>query len=876
MALKLKNPTPKVAATPKSAQATQTSPNLAQVMRNALAQQAAQTPKSPPPTNTTLNVTTGGGRRIDWGKVLSYDIGEGIKKYSGYNWIKNKASSAKGGIGSAAGKYTPTLKEAFVGTRRSGGSFWWVFFSIMLYFTDVVITSFNGFDIVLFANVFTNIGVESLIRIFVNAAVIAGLVAYALILKPDKREFISSFVLIELVWIIISFGGVNGSRNGVGSILHLIYAITFLIAVVHPSMEDRTRANFLISICIFVDFFLFSLIAKLAPNLPYFNRLIIPIWFFLALAFTRPGKIKGWVTFFVIMFYTFNAFAVVNEYNTFKVGAETLGGKERTAALEYATTSGKNVWKFFTSSVPFLFKQKVNATLGPYYTGDIDKNAQERLGVYIEELKAADVKFYEDQPVTIWATIIAKTIEEGVNVSMDCKEKINDRFVDVADVTVSPKQFDIEEYEETDVECVFRAGSLTQGWRTVAMNADFNFLTMAYIKTYFMSKETERALRRENVDPLDNYGITDKEPRAIYTSGPVMIGLDVGKPPLNTEDSFRFGIVLTDMWEGKIKQVTDLYIVTPKEIVMDNKQNDSRQGESYYCGGKRNYLFKKDDCKSIGEDKKGCDNQLHNVYKISLTNDTIKDIDTTETILCRFKVDDAKSLMNEAPIATKYFKVVTKYNYSLYKEIGVEIKGGDGIKTFLNNCTQICLDKDNCICPNGCVTAKDTEVGKDVNCGGNLADGKRENLLNCSEKCSDLDGCICPDGCNKPINTQIAKNDDCGGLRTTGTGSVAGTYTQAPSELSIKINNGDATTSVMGVNLYLHAKDAQECTYVNDNDPIPTDPARWVQVTSEDWQSGLYSLLDVAGERLVVLVCRNNIGQSQATDTIIYQPGGSS
>jgi len=393
--------------------------------------------------------------------------------------------------------------------------------------------------------------------------------------------------------------------------------------------------------------------------------------------------------------------------------------------------------------------------LGEYYTGEIDQNAQQKLGVYIENIQAADTSFYEDQPVTIWGTLIAQTIDEPIQIKIGCTKNKKD----AKDVLIYPKDtFDIDMSEEEGIECTFANGSLTEGNHEVGLKADFNFLTMAYIKTYFMDAENKRALSSQNIDPLDYYQIIDKEPVAIYTNGPVMIGLDLGKPPLMTDRDFRFAITLTNDWEGTIKEVTGMYLIVPNSVEMGNQRSDG-----YYCSGKRNYLFEKSSCSDIGEEDKGCKDSTHNVFKMKTTNEKIKDVDDFETLLCRLNVLDANGILGEVPLATRYFKVVAKYNYTISKDIGVTVKGGDGLKVYFNEtqCSTTCDDKDGCICPLGCEINLDVEIGKDTSCGGPKKDSITINLTDCLTNCTDPDGCICLNTCK--IQGRINYNTDCGG-----------------------------------------------------------------------------------------------------------------
>jgi len=70
------------------------------------------------------------------------------------------------------------------------------------------------------------------------------------------------------------------------------------------------------------------------------------------------------------------------------------------------------------------------------------------------------------------------------------------------------------------LKCRFTGGALKKGTNSIKMKVEFNFETLGYLKTYFMDIERIRALRKENIDPLMEYGIEEKT-EAIQTNGPV-------------------------------------------------------------------------------------------------------------------------------------------------------------------------------------------------------------------------------------------------------------------------------------------------------------------------------------------------------------------
>ncbi len=314
------------------------------------------------------------------------------------------------------------------------------------------------------------------------------------------------------------------------------------------------------------------------------------------------------------------------------------------------------------------YQKKYEAALtGDYFTGKVDKNRYEPIGVYLEDLKPADPYFYSNEPVIVWATLKAKVLDEPVNVSVGCNAKeikgqINPKYL--------TKDYAIDLYEEEDIEC--NLPPLSEGIHKVTFNADFNFKTMAYIKSYFIDKTRLRTMTREGIDVLDQYGIKDKSPVAIYSNGPVEIGMQVetGKQPIGiyTEPSRKYlnsvslGVTLNNRWDGGIKEITNLIIKVPDGLSMDNLSCE------------KGYDFRYQQCYGEGAPMEECE-EGYNLYILSKPK-KLK-VETFETFKCDFNVDPDLRLLGTTPIATRYFKVIVEYNYRLNKSTVVSVKKGE-------------------------------------------------------------------------------------------------------------------------------------------------------------------------------------------------------
>ncbi|MDD5087017.1 MAG: transglycosylase SLT domain-containing protein [Candidatus Nanoarchaeia archaeon] len=300
------------------------------------------------------------------------------------------------------------------------------------------------------------------------------------------------------------------------------------------------------------------------------------------------------------------------------------------------------------------FNKMMNYATGGLYASDVEKNEKEPIGVYLENVRPSDSKFYEGERVTVWGNIKAKNFEgdmdkDDIDVDISCYAEENKNKIEG---NVTPKHMNVAGQEEEWIDCVFER--LNSGRPKVVINALFNFETKSYLKTYYMNKETLRTLNRENVDVLSKYGISHVNPVTIFTNGPVGIGIGSVDPlPVgiwvdgeNENVPLYFGISLDNRWEGKIREITELEVQVHDSLELTN------------CDHEFNF---------VETNKDGYD-----VYHMVPSKKT-ENITNFYTIRCRLNVEDPNSLLDNNPITTREFRVSAKYIYELEKSTTVEI-----------------------------------------------------------------------------------------------------------------------------------------------------------------------------------------------------------
>ena len=250
----------------------------------------------------------------------------------------------------------------------------------------------------------------------------------------------------------------------------------------------------------------------------------------------------------------------------------------------------KSVFARSYETIKLAIERQIEFATGGLYRSQVELNQYTPLGVFFERVRAAQPRFYDDEPVTLWATISARTLGDPVVVNFNCYRWNGNTRINIQsdDKLTPPYPFTVGTYEEKDVECTFSENKLAAGLNTVSLSATYNFDTSAYQKLYFMDKERLRAMRRENLDPLKEYGITDlsidatedQGPATIYTNGPVELAVRAGNKLIAVSDDKDIYPVLEILlqnrdkisdksgkpvgeWQGKIKKVNELVVVLP-------------------------------------------------------------------------------------------------------------------------------------------------------------------------------------------------------------------------------------------------------------------------------------------------------------------------
>jgi N-acetyl-anhydromuramyl-L-alanine amidase AmpD len=514
-----------------------------------------------------------------------------------------------------------------------------------------------------------------------------------------------NFLLLLAVTIHFIDARVFGFSRGpaTSGIMVISYTILFIYAYFIVFGNDTSKFLILSSLSIF-SFFLpiirdyvilpaFRFISPSASLISVnFIMIVAPLWV-IYIMFKHSGDSKlikllstayvlGWFIFFMIHIYTNPAYTTIRLDNQ-ELSLAELRTKNivdvKGTMKRFLWDPGKSLYHKFIKTIESApeqvqkaWKAQIALATGDYYTGKVDQNANEQLGVYLEDIQMADPEVYEDESVTAWANLKARTLdkEKPVNVTISCWK---DKKTESNKGRISPQEnFTIYTLEEEEVDCFFDKYKLGKGSHSITFSAGFNFETMSYLKSYFMDKQRKRAMRREEIDIFDQFEIEDKDPIAVYTVGPVMIGMEiredlpVGIDRNEEEETFVLGITLKNNWEGKIEDVTTLTIITPEYVKLIKDESTKN-----YC---LNYKFDEE-----------CNEEDVCKYKLNQDSERIGSVDTYVSLRCPIVIEKGEqtdknnydSFLGDTPLTIKYFKVTADYQYAFEQAITVNVKESD-------------------------------------------------------------------------------------------------------------------------------------------------------------------------------------------------------
>ncbi len=500
----------------------------------------------------------------------------------------------------------------------------------------------------------------------------------------DPREPLDWFILFALLLHVMdffSFRYMPGSTERM--FLYLVLALAGLL--VFKAIDVRSRF-FWMTVLWFGSIFLVVVTnwiqgqLKNVPAVPIFimgftNIVFLPLFLYFAILFYKDSTpwADKWKIAFVVLIVFFAIMSVpANEFQTVKetISPEQIAGL---SGIWQQMKDGANGAVKVVTNLPTIagttYQKLLTTATGGYqdqYLGKVEQNKDLPLGVNIENVKASSPIFYSGEPVIVFATITARTLDEPVTIIPKCSAN-NDEYLGTIPLGTfngqKIKNFTIYTFESQPIECDI---DLPKGSQRIDIYADYNFRTLAYHKMYFIDADRMRSLERQKIDPFTQYKITDRNPITTYTNGPVEIGMDFGgairsigsMQPLPT-----LGITITNRWLGKFTKINQLIIYVPDGFSADPARctdfEDFRPTteDINYQKGYKAYSLRTD----------RINNLLENLQTGSLTYRTFR---------CGLQIDNTAQVLGTSPISTLYFKATASYRYTITQAVSVNIQQG--------------------------------------------------------------------------------------------------------------------------------------------------------------------------------------------------------
>lgn len=498
--------------------------------------------------------------------------------------------------------------------------------------------------------------------------------------------FVIIAILVHAVDAFVRYGSTPASRPGIWITMLFPHFIVYLWATKQPFFADiSTRNLIIVAIAAYVWGPFLSILPHYFPALKIIVGAMLmfaPFWVLVAM-FRAP---ESWFSRLYIIFWMgLVLFAFHPNIQDFAEQKGTIlpGSMSPMEVIKYSLTAVKtaavNFYQITFVKIPKKvseeFKRSLAMASGDYYTGKVDQGAQKRLGVYLENFRPAEQTFYESIPVTAYATMKAETLDIPLDINVGCEAKQQTVTLPVLGTEPAPipaskilpqNTFNVITTDQYDIDCIWDKGVLKKGTHDLKMKAEFPFTTRAYLKTYVMDRDRLREYRRQNVDPLAD--VPDKNPAAVYTSGPVRIGMGIGQQqPIalgqQGETLQPWGITIQNSWEGRVVEVTGVTLLVPKGLKISDA-GDLKYTEST--------------CAALPqEEQPACDESLVTIYAFTpeeLAKEDIYKNLTIKNIRIYLQITDPQKVLGTAPIAVQNFKVSVQYRYLLERTTIATVK----------------------------------------------------------------------------------------------------------------------------------------------------------------------------------------------------------
>jgi hypothetical protein len=302
-------------------------------------------------------------------------------------------------------------------------------------------------------------------------------------------------------------------------------------------------------------------------------------------------------------------------------------------------------------------KRQVNIASGNYEAG-VEAQSQKPLGIFLENTGTnSPVRQGEALKIFGYLKAVTPNPKDVFKINAQCypvsaKESKNK-------ATFYPPGDELSAGDYKSVDCSISTagvtGTIGSDSTQAVLETTFDFKTSAFVKTYFMEQDVIRSYRMQNLDPLDEYKIQDKNPMAVYTGGPLMVGMRAGLlqpvPLVKNSDigpSLDITLDRTAQWpEGDLMKINKLTVYLPPGLKLVDAKACRDEAGSQVCDLKPEEYVKSETDKPI-------------IMPAKLRFET--------------KLDgDIQKILGGAPLAVHSFKLDAEYTFRIKKTFDVKV-----------------------------------------------------------------------------------------------------------------------------------------------------------------------------------------------------------
>ena len=313
--------------------------------------------------------------------------------------------------------------------------------------------------------------------LFFIALIVLGYLAWRKDKKRAGEEIPEFFTYLYMIFVLSFFWLNTGWQGNIRAWFHAIYIIGFGFGYIKQRESNPAVAHIFIPTLLLIDFFGYGfLYSSDILALQFIPPLVIVVIFYCYHKETESGKKN----------YTYPVAAFILLVTFILLMSVSVGGTT-SAEVPFVARKGmgfKEAYGTFTEKLKEVIESRLDLATAGLYRGNVEKNSYESLGVYFANIRAADPKFYTDEPITVWGSIRSKTYQDAVVINFSCY-RLKDTKRIKADTIIPNIIFPIFTLEEVDTECTFLPKpkgdplEIPLGTNPITFSAEYNFGTDA-------------------------------------------------------------------------------------------------------------------------------------------------------------------------------------------------------------------------------------------------------------------------------------------------------------------------------------------------------------------------------------------------------------